>query len=111
MLLHMRGAYRGNGRTRREPNCNVRVIRARSNWPIMTARHGLEEVSRLDPVTTALQLGFYVLFGVSVWQYIKRRRQLELSVVAIFGSIAALFLLSFLNALVPQISLVARPAL
>lgn len=65
----------------------------------------------MDPVTTALQLGFYVLFGVSVWQYIKRRGQLELSVVAIFGSIAALFLLTFLNALWPAISAGVRPFL
>lgn len=65
----------------------------------------------MDPVTTALQLGFYVLFGVSVWQFIKRRGQLELSVVAIFGSIAALFLLSFLNTLLPAMTPVARPVL
>ncbi|HJP89465.1 MAG TPA: ATP-binding protein [Candidatus Limnocylindrales bacterium] len=65
----------------------------------------------MDPVTTALQLGFYVLFGVSVWQYMRRRGQLELSVVAIFGSIAALFFLTFLNALWPLIGVVARPLL
>jgi PAS domain S-box-containing protein len=65
----------------------------------------------LDPVTAILQLGFYVLFGVSVWQYWRRRGPLELSVLAIFGSIAALFLLSFVNALVPQLSDPARPIL
>lgn len=65
----------------------------------------------MDPVTTALQLGFYVLFLVSVWEYIRRRGQLELSVVAIFGSIAALFFLTFLNALWPEISAIARPVL
>lgn len=65
----------------------------------------------MDPVTIALQLGFYVLFGVSLWQLVKRRGQLELSVVAIFGSTAALFLLSFLNALWPSIAPVARPIL
>ena len=65
----------------------------------------------MDPVTTALQLTFYFLFAVSVWQFIKRRGQLELSVVAVFGSIAALFTLTFLNALVPALSPIARPAL
>ncbi|HET7182504.1 MAG TPA: ATP-binding protein [Candidatus Limnocylindrales bacterium] len=62
----------------------------------------------MDPITTALQLGFYVLFGVSVWQYVRRRGPLELSVVAIFGSVAALFFLNFVNALLPSISGIAR---
>ncbi len=65
----------------------------------------------MDPFTTALQLGFYVLFGVSVWQYIRHRGPLELSVVAIFGSFAALFFLTFLNALLPEIAPIARPLL
>ena len=65
----------------------------------------------MDPVTTALQLTFYFLFAVSVWQFIKRRGQLELSVVAVFGSIAALFTLTFMNALVPTLSPIARPVL
>src|SRR6185369_1847999 len=65
----------------------------------------------LDPVTMALQLAFYILFAVSVLQYLRRRGQLELSVVAIFGSIAALFFLTFVNALLPAVSPVARPAL
>jgi len=59
----------------------------------------------------ALQLAFYILFAVSVLQYLRRRGQLELSVVAIFGSIAALFFLTFVNALLPAVSPVARPAL
>ncbi len=65
----------------------------------------------MDPITTALQLAFYVLFAMSVWQYFKQRGPLELSVVAIFGSFAALFALTFLNALLPSISAVARPVL
>lgn len=65
----------------------------------------------MDPFTTALQIGFYVLFGVSVWQYVRHRGQLELSVVAIFGSFAALFFLTFLNALVPEVAPLARPFL
>ena len=65
----------------------------------------------MDPVTTALQLGFYVLFGVSVWQYIQRRGPLELSVMAIFGTIAAWFILTFVNALLPSLTPVVRPVL
>jgi PAS domain S-box-containing protein len=65
----------------------------------------------VDPLTIGLQLGFFVLFGVSVYQYVRHRGPLELSVLAIFGSFAALFLLSFLNALLPSLSVVARPVL
>jgi|GEM_PF-2205024 len=65
----------------------------------------------MDPITIGLQLGFFVLFGVSVFQFSRHRGPLELSVVAIFGSFAALFLLSFLNALQPSIAPLARPAL
>ena len=45
----------------------------------------------MDPITIGLQLGFFVLFGVSVFQFSRHRGPLELSVVAIFGSFAALF--------------------
>src|SRR6266542_1071285 len=48
---------------------------------------------------------------MSVFQYARHRGPLELSVLAIFGSFAALFLLSFLNALQPGLAPVARPAL
>jgi PAS domain S-box-containing protein len=65
----------------------------------------------LDPITIALQLGFFVLFGVSVWQFMQHRGPLELSVMAIFGSIVALFGLSFLNALEPALTPIARPVL
>ena len=65
----------------------------------------------MDPITTALQLGFYVLFLVSVVQYIRYRGPLQLSVLAIFGSFAAFFALTFLNSLQPAIAPVARPAL
>jgi PAS domain S-box-containing protein len=65
----------------------------------------------LDPITTALQLGFYVLFLASVVQYVRYRGPLQLSVLAIFGSFAALFALSFLNTLQPAIAPIARPVL
>jgi PAS domain S-box-containing protein len=65
----------------------------------------------VDPITVGLQLGFFVLFGVSVFQFARHRGPLELSVLAIFGSFAALFLLSFLNALQPALTPIARPVL
>ena len=65
----------------------------------------------MDPITVGLQLGFFVLFGVSVYQFARRRGPLELSVVAIFGSFAALFLLAFVNALQPALAPLAYPVL
>jgi len=65
----------------------------------------------VDPITVGLQLGFFVLFGVSVYQFARRRGPLELSVVAIFGSFAALFLLAFVNALQPALAPLAYPVL
>ena len=65
----------------------------------------------MDPITTALQLAFFFLFGVSVYQYLRNRGPLELSVMAIFGSFAALFAFTFLQTLAPVVAPVARPAL
>ena len=65
----------------------------------------------MDPITTALQLGFYVLFFVSIVQYVRYRGPLQLSVLAIFGSFAALFALTFLRSLQPAIAPYAQPAL
>ena len=65
----------------------------------------------LDPITTAFQLIFFFLFGVSVFQWLRNRGPLELSVMAIFGSFAALFTLSFVNALQPSLAPAARPVL
>ena len=65
----------------------------------------------MDPITVGLQLGFFVLFGVSVYQFARRRGPLELSVVAIFGSFAALFVLAFVNALQPSLAPLAYPIL
>jgi PAS domain S-box-containing protein len=65
----------------------------------------------LDPVTLALQVAFFVLFAVSVFRYLGTRGPLELSVVAVFGSIAALFALSLANSMAPAIVPVARPIL
>jgi PAS domain S-box-containing protein len=65
----------------------------------------------VDPVTTVLQLAFFVLFAASVVQYLRERGPLQLSVMAVFGSIAALFALTFVNALIPAVTPVAQPVL
>ncbi len=62
-------------------------------------------------MTAALQVAFYLLFGASLWRYLRHRGPLELSVMVIFGSFSALFALNFLNALVPALAPVARPVL
>lgn len=66
---------------------------------------------QVDPITTALQLAFYMLFGASVIQYLRNRGPLALAVMLVFGSFAALFGLSFLNALRPDLAPIARPIL
>jgi PAS domain S-box-containing protein len=68
-------------------------------------------LSTVDPITTGLQLAFFVLFAASVYQYLRNRGPLELSVMAVFASFAALFSLSFLNAIRTDIAPVARPVL
>jgi hypothetical protein len=65
----------------------------------------------LDPITTALQLAFFVLFAVSVFQFWRYRGPLELWVMAVFGSFAALFALTFLNTLAPTVAPAAQPVL
>jgi len=65
----------------------------------------------VDLITTVLQLAFYVLFGASVFQYLRNRGPLELSVMLVFGSFAALFALNVMNALRPDLAPVARPIL
>jgi PAS domain S-box-containing protein len=65
----------------------------------------------VDPITIGLQLGFFILFGVTVYQFARHRGPLELSVVSIFGSYAALFVLAFVNAIRPSLAPVAYPIL
>ena len=65
----------------------------------------------MDPITIALQLGFFLLFGVSTYQFLRNRGPLELSVLAVFGSIAALFALSFLNSIDRSLGTSLRPLL
>jgi len=58
----------------------------------------------VDPTVVLLQLAFYLVFGVSVWRYLRSRGPLELSVVAVFGGFVALFLLSFINGAAPALT-------
>ena len=75
----------------------------------------------MDVLTLLIAAAFYVLFAVSIRRYLQHRGQLELAVVLVFTSTAALFAVSMLNALFPAIApysgpvavtlLVAQPAL
>ena len=65
----------------------------------------------VDPTVVLLQLAFYLVFGVSVWRYLRSRGPLELSVVAVFGGFVALFLLSFINGAAPALTPYVRWAL
>ncbi len=75
----------------------------------------------MDVLTPLIAAAFYVLFAVSIWRYLQHRGQLELAVVLVFTSTAALFAVSFINTLFPAVApysgpiavtlLVAQPAL
>lgn len=75
----------------------------------------------MDVLTLLIAAAFYVLFAVSIRRYVQHRGQLELAVVLVFTSTAALFAVSMLNTLFPAIApfsgpiavtlLVAQPAL
>jgi PAS domain S-box-containing protein len=75
----------------------------------------------MDVLTPLIAAAFYVLFAVSIWRYLQHRGQLELAVVLVFTSTAALFAVSFVNTLFPAVApysgpiavtlLVAQPAL
>ena len=63
----------------------------------------------MDPVALVMQAAFYILFGVAAWRYARHRTPLELGVVAVFSTTAALFLLSFLSTFAPGFADVVRP--
>ncbi|HUP54820.1 MAG TPA: ATP-binding protein [Methylomirabilota bacterium] len=75
----------------------------------------------MDVLTPLIAAAFYVLFAVSIRRYLKHRGPLELAVVLVFTSTAALFAVSFINTLFPAVApftgpiavtlLVAQPAL
>ena len=75
----------------------------------------------MDVLTLLIAAAFYVPFAVSIRRYLQHRGQLELAVVLVFTSTAALFAVSFINSLFPAVApytgpiavtlLVAQPAL
>lgn len=58
----------------------------------------------MDLVSLAMTAAFYVPFAVSVRRYLQRRDPLELAVVLVFSSIAALFAVSWLASVVPSLA-------
>ena len=62
----------------------------------------------MDVLTPLIAAAFYVLFAVSIWRYLQHRGQLELAVVLVFTSTAALFAVSFVNSLFPAVAPVLR---
>jgi len=75
----------------------------------------------MDVLTLLIMAAFYLLFFASIARYLRTREPLELSVVLVFTSTAALFAISAMNLLAPALSpylgpvavtlLVAQPAL
>ncbi|HYN69764.1 MAG TPA: hypothetical protein VEX41_06115, partial [Candidatus Eisenbacteria bacterium] len=65
----------------------------------------------MDPLTIALQVAYYAVFGVSVWRWLQHRGVLEFAVMSVFAAFAALFALTFLNTTAPVVAPIVRPAL
>ena len=65
----------------------------------------------MDPTVLLFTLTFFFLFGVSAWRFLRRPGPLELSVLAVFGAFAALLVLNVINASVPSLTPIFRPAL
>ena len=63
----------------------------------------------MDPLILLIESIFYVLFGVALWRYLRHRGPVELGVVAVFSTTAALFLLSFFSAYAPGLVAIVRP--
>jgi PAS domain S-box-containing protein len=63
----------------------------------------------VDLISISLQLAFYVVTAVAVWRFVRRPGRVELAVVAVFGSTAAIFVSSTVNTLLPQLQPVLSP--
>ncbi len=63
----------------------------------------------MDPVVLVIQAVFYVLFGVTLWRYLRQRSPLGLGVVAVFSTTASLFFLSFISTFAPSLTGIVRP--
>ena len=53
----------------------------------------------MDLLSTLAQLAFFVLFVATLWRFIRRRTRLDLAVVAIFASTAAIFSYALLSSI------------
>ena len=75
----------------------------------------------MDVLTVLIVIAFYFVFAASIRRYLQHRGVVELAVVLVFSSTAALFAIAAVNAIVPALSpimsplavtlLVAQPAL
>ena len=58
----------------------------------------------MDLATLLIGAAFYVLFAVSIQRYLQHREALELAVVLVFTSTAALFAIGVVNGVLPALS-------
>jgi PAS domain S-box-containing protein len=65
----------------------------------------------LDYLTVILQLTFYILFVATLARFLRRPSRLELAVVAVFGSTAAIFGYSLVNGFAPGLLEPIRPVI
>jgi PAS domain S-box-containing protein len=63
----------------------------------------------MDLVTLLIGAAFYVLFAASIRRWLQHRGPLELAVVLVFSSTAALFAIGVINGLLPSIAPVLSP--
>src|SRR6478735_4654161 len=73
------------------------------------SRHG-GFAAPLDLLTLLIQVAFYVLFAAALWRYLRRPSPLDLDVVLVFATTAALFTISILNQFAgPDVVALLRP--
>jgi PAS domain S-box-containing protein len=64
----------------------------------------------LDPLPLLIQVAFYVLFAAALWRYIRSPDALDLAVVLVFSTTAALFTISIVNQIAgPGVAAFLRP--
>src|SRR3954451_14449518 len=64
----------------------------------------------MDVFTLLIQAAFYLLFAVSIVRWVRHRGALELAVVLVFSSTAAIFAVSILNRVLPTLTPILSPA-
>ena len=63
----------------------------------------------MDLLSLLLQLAFYGVFAAAVWRFIRHPGRIELALVAVFSTTAALFAISLLSNFAPGLSGALRP--